>query len=46
MLAQKLKILMENEELRNQFSKKSTKDLDRFNTDNIINEWVGLIESI
>lgn len=46
MFAQKLRILMENERLRNEFSEKSTKDLGRFNTDKIINKWIDIIESI
>lgn len=44
--AQKLRILMENKTLREQFSKKSTKDLARFDTNKIINEWINLIEGI
>lgn len=46
MFAQKLRILMENKTLREQFSKKSTKDLARFDTNKIINEWINLIEGI
>lgn len=46
MLADKLRVLMGDEKLRNKFSRNSTKNLDRFNLDKIINEWIVLIENI
>lgn len=38
--------LMKNEDLLKQFASKTKKDLDRFNTDVIMNQWVELLNNI
>lgn len=46
LLAEKMRALMENEELRKQFSKKSTKDLGRFERRRIMDKWDKLLSEI
>ena len=46
LFAEKLKLLMKNEELREKFSKNSQKNLSRFNINNITKEWNALIDDI
>lgn len=46
LLAEKMRILMEDETLRKQFSKKSTKDLYRFERKKIIDKWDRLLNEI
>ena len=44
--ADKLLMLIQDEKLRVSFSKKSQKDLYRFNTDNVLDQWDDLLKSI
>ena len=45
-LAEKIRTLMENEELRKQFSRKSTKDLGRFERKQIMDKWDKLLSEL
>lgn len=45
-LAEKLRILMSDEKLREQFGKKSYENSRKFSTENIANKWKQLLESI
>ena len=45
-LADKIQQLMENEELRKRFSENTFMDLDRFNKEKVLDEWICLLNKI
>lgn len=45
-MAQKIKYLLEKNDIRIKFSKNTEVDLDKFNEENIMNEWYSLINRI